>query len=925
MKKVLYALLAIAILGGIAFGLSQSNLLKGDFDEITTIEDESGGESNDIWSGGTIETGTDGTGFEPGGVLDFNPPTGGTTGGGTDCEPEYWLSLSVNTVDGNSLDSLTTSKFSVETTSGSDVASQFGFENDNGEYEFLYSGTSPSDQYNVIVDANGYQEATATVDIISSCSDVRSSTLLEVEYNHTVTLKDHNGNYLNDADVSTGSSYSSTCDYWDEEDKYVCATPDSGDKQYRTAYTGYVTKEGSFISGGKTALEGFSSDSRFASKINLFSQTLKSLSNLGYANLLAAINGDVRDTSSQQNEVNAAIDAATAETSTTTSSTETVTEATTEVTTDLNTLPAGISSDHKTITMNEFAWTISLTDGSEYITGATVKMTTPASDTYDCDYQENGLYWCSGTSYFTTSGNNTPSYEVSASGYDTETGNFALSRSARTDDGVNQDVVLSLTDNTDPAIYCDTLDISSGDLPLEYDATEVGYIDFDLEVISSNESFEDELTLTVSGSGTIQGETTYTETVNGTFYYSTYTYSDGSVGDTITASTSYCSDAVLEITQNDAPVDDGPVYDGEYALSCSSVDITPDAYEIYATASDSYYHEFEIEWTVVEQLIALREAPEWIKRGFAHKHDLNPLIMLSDESGFDPVTLTIATTGNGDLYFEDKATAYTELSFDIEAAENDSLIFYYSGADGGDSLYVTSSDSACSDSLNLTEEDEEKEETTTVVEDDDDEDIDFNEIIDGCNDYPFTDVDDNDDLAPYIYCLADAGAVQGYGDGSYGPSNQITNAELIKIVVAMTGKSLVSSSTDTDFLDIEGHWAERYIKTAEQNDIARPLENLYFYPDAPADRTFLALALVRAAEQTLWGWDSDDIPFSDVNSTDPEAYAVILLADAEGEVPGVGEETIIEGYSDGTFRGTNSIRRDEAAAMMIRAFYAWFL
>ena len=37
-----------------------------------------------------------------------------------------------------------------------------------------------------------------------------------------------------------------------------------------------------------------------------------------------------------------------------------------------------------------------------------------------------------------------------------------------------------------------------------------------------------------------------------------------------------------------------------------------------------------------------------------------------------------------------------------------------------------------------------------------------------------------------------------------------------------------------------------------------------------------------------------------------------------------GEEYIIYGYSDGTFRGENYIQRDEAAAMLIRAFYAWF-
>ena len=835
MKKALYALLIVTILGGAAFGLSQSNLLKGTFPELAQTEGSDGGSNGDDDDELVLE-GNDGT-FRPGGGT-ITPPKGG--GGGTnDCEAEYYLDLYVDAITGESISGISESKFTVQTTSGSDVSSQFDFDDSDdssGNYRFDFTGSSALDDYEIVVNPNGYKEGSAAVSTNSTCSDIRTASIVELEFNHTIAVNDHDGNNVSDATVVTGTSYQTECEYWSSESVYICATPDSETEQYRVSLTGYVAETGNFtdlsssqgswindfnvsqsydysdvverwenlntswsaedlmgiytdptwgmeeipdswdfeqyidpeywmnaevyqeefygtgnteeyyteildfyagiLSGSdltrfendqgyhdfmvnsyiNTAIstaayqaamvesytQGYMDYSSYSTNmtsyrtqtnIRLF-KTPFNFSKLGLASLIAATNSS----SAQQGNESVAQD-------TSASSSNEVAH-----TTEYNNYEGELTID-KTVNLNEFAWTLTLNDSStgEAITDADVTIDTGAES--DCDHEEDGLYWCSETSYYSSSGNK-PSYSITATDYESVSGNFSIARTSLTDDGVNESIELTSTDTTDLASYCESVTISSDDLPLAYDATELGDITIDVEVSASSSDFESTLyTKIYSGDGTLTDgtDTVYGSTggyiygdISGTTYTKSYTYSDGLVGDSIHATAADGCNDTFVITQEEAPDEDA-----EYALACTDVDITPDSYEIYLSANSSTLHEFEIEWTVVEQMVSLREAPEWIKRSFAYKHSNNPFVNLAEETGFDPITLTIATTGNGDLYFDDLATAYTELEIEIDAEETDNLTFYYSGADGGDSLYVTSSDSSCSDSLTLLEEEDE--------------------------------------------------------------------------------------------------------------------------------------------------------------------------------------------------------------------------
>ena len=86
----------------------------------------------------------------------------------------------------------------------------------------------------------------------------------------------------------------------------------------------------------------------------------------------------------------------------------------------------------------------------------------------------------------------------------------------------------------------------------------------------------------------------------------------------------------------------------------------------------------------------------------------------------------------------------------------------------------------------------------------------------------FTDVPANKWYAPYVAALKAAGVANGYTDGTYRPDNQITRAEMIALVVALTNNSLdeaqrinIMECAYCPFTDLsKDSWAYAYILRA---------------------------------------------------------------------------------------------------------------
>ncbi len=137
----------------------------------------------------------------------------------------------------------------------------------------------------------------------------------------------------------------------------------------------------------------------------------------------------------------------------------------------------------------------------------------------------------------------------------------------------------------------------------------------------------------------------------------------------------------------------------------------------------------------------------------------------------------------------------------------------------------------------------------------------------------------------YVSQLATAGVINGYSDGSFKPDNSVTYGQVLKMaVVAVTGQELPNGTN---------HWAEMYYKAA----IAAGILPAGIDLDASCPRGQVAEICAALLKLSAKGGS----PFSDTDS-----QAVAALAEAG----------IINGYSDGTFRPDESIKRSEIAKII---------
>ena len=177
-----------------------------------------------------------------------------------------------------------------------------------------------------------------------------------------------------------------------------------------------------------------------------------------------------------------------------------------------------------------------------------------------------------------------------------------------------------------------------------------------------------------------------------------------------------------------------------------------------------------------------------------------------------------------------------------------------------------------------------------------------------------------------IVCRAYAAEiVNGRTSSTFVPNDNMTRAEWIKVITLVFGLDPDDAEgKDTDFLDVsEGDWYYNYVVTAEMNDITRTRDTgYYFNPNESITRADALVFAIRAAGLSDYDYDVE-ATFSDVDNSDYFAYALAIANEAT--VTDYDDETtsIVEGYSDGTFRPYNNIARSEAMAIAIRVALAW--
>ncbi len=174
----------------------------------------------------------------------------------------------------------------------------------------------------------------------------------------------------------------------------------------------------------------------------------------------------------------------------------------------------------------------------------------------------------------------------------------------------------------------------------------------------------------------------------------------------------------------------------------------------------------------------------------------------------------------------------------------------------------------------------------------------------------FTDVPDDHYAAEAIEALATDGVIGGYGNGTFGPNDKMSRAQLAKVIVgAFDLDTSAAASYDTGFTDLPTGDLALFVKAAAQLGIMTGYADgtNRFGSNDPVERQDLAVVLHRVLGLTEM---TDGGPhFPDV---DDGAYYY-------GAVETMWWYQVVNGYNNGKFGTGDEVIRADATLMIYRA------
>ncbi len=169
-----------------------------------------------------------------------------------------------------------------------------------------------------------------------------------------------------------------------------------------------------------------------------------------------------------------------------------------------------------------------------------------------------------------------------------------------------------------------------------------------------------------------------------------------------------------------------------------------------------------------------------------------------------------------------------------------------------------------------------------------------------------------------ILFLACGGVMSGVGGGAFGPSQNVTRAQLAKILCLAYGVATFTPGSPT-FTDVpSSYWAYQYIEAVNHVGIMNGIGGGLFSPNAAVTRGQLAVTIYRARKyltitSTPTGGQEASF-FRDVLSTDWDFNAIETIHYA-----GITNGDLCNDTNDHCFRPNDNIRRDEISSMIAHA------
>ena len=179
---------------------------------------------------------------------------------------------------------------------------------------------------------------------------------------------------------------------------------------------------------------------------------------------------------------------------------------------------------------------------------------------------------------------------------------------------------------------------------------------------------------------------------------------------------------------------------------------------------------------------------------------------------------------------------------------------------------------------------------------------------------PFSDVNDLNWYAPFVYRLSDMGITTGCGGGAYCPSGNLTRASMAVFLLRTIygGTYTPPVATGTMFADVpSSHWAAAWIEKLAVDGISTGCNGGNFCPNSNVTRAEMAIFLLRAEHGPAY--------------TPPAATGTMF-----GDVPGthwaaawieqLATEVISSGCGGGNFCPSSNLTRAEMAVFLIRLY-----
>ena len=171
---------------------------------------------------------------------------------------------------------------------------------------------------------------------------------------------------------------------------------------------------------------------------------------------------------------------------------------------------------------------------------------------------------------------------------------------------------------------------------------------------------------------------------------------------------------------------------------------------------------------------------------------------------------------------------------------------------------------------------------------------------------PYTDVSETAWYFDSVRYVSVHGLMEGYGDGRFGPDDDLSRAQLAQILYNHAGQP--DPSGESSFTDVTGDaWYTDAVSWAEENGIVSGYGGGLFGPDDSITREQLAVMLYRYAGRPAV--PNLILPFRDANKA--SAYAMDALRWAV-------DAGILNGKGNGILDPTGKATRAEVAAMLMR-------